>query len=95
LRANKEIGSSLEANVALHVPEVSDKALFDSVDIAELFIASEASVEVGGTSPYVFGKRASGEKCLRCWRILQEVAAPRHLCNRCTAAVAASETVPA
>ena len=40
VRANKEIGSSLEASIALHVSEPSDKALFDAVDLAELTITS-------------------------------------------------------
>jgi isoleucyl-tRNA synthetase len=36
----------------------------------------------------VFAK-AFGEKCARCWRVLEEVKAhpDTHLCNRCTDAV--------
>ena len=34
--------------------------------------------------------KASGEKCARCWRVLEEVDAHTHLCNRCTGAVKGS-----
>jgi isoleucyl-tRNA synthetase len=91
VRANKEIGSSLEANITLHVSEPSDKALFDTVDLAELTITSNANVAVGGTSPSVMFKLAAGEKCARCWRVLEETRADTHLCNRCTDAVGALE----
>jgi len=93
VRADKKIGSSLEADVTLFVPAASDKALFDTVDFAELTITSKANVEVGGTAPSVVFNPASGEKCARCWRVLEEVV--RHpqtqLCDRCTDAVAALE----
>ncbi len=44
--------------------------------------------------------KADGEKCDRCWRVLPEVAVNqqkrhKHLCDRCTGAVAALENVPA
>ena len=32
-------------------------------------------------------RRAEGEKCLRCWRILPEVTAPKFLCVQCDQAV--------
>jgi isoleucyl-tRNA synthetase len=88
-RANKEIGSSLEADVTLYVPDVSDKDLFDNVDLAELAIISVARIEVGGTSPSVMFTPASGKKCARCWRVLAETHPDTHLCNRCTDAVQA------
>ena len=91
VRANKQIGSSLEANITLSVPEESDKALFDTVDLAELAITSSANVEVGGTGPAVMFRPASGGKCARCWRVLEETRTDTHLCNRCTDAVAALE----
>ena len=94
-RASKTIGSSLEADVTLHVPEPSDKSLFDTVDLAELVITSKANIEVGGTTPVVVFRPAAdtGEKCARCWRVLEEVAAhpDTHLCNRCTDAVSVLE----
>jgi isoleucyl-tRNA synthetase len=93
VRADKKIGSSLEADITLHVSEPTDKVLFDSVDLAELAITSKANVEVGGTNPTVVFRPASGEKCARCWRVLEEVVhhPDTHLCNRCTDAVQALE----
>jgi isoleucyl-tRNA synthetase len=89
VRADKKIGSSLEADVTLYVSEPADKIVFDSVDLAELAITSKANVEVGGTSPSVMFRPADGEKCARCWRVLEEVVhhPGTHLCNRCTDAV--------
>ena len=91
VRADKKIGSSLEADITLNVPEPADKALFDGVDLAELAITSTAHVEVGGSEgPTVIFRPASGDKCTRCWRVLPEVEdhPDTHLCNRCTQAVA-------
>jgi len=91
VRADKKIGSSLEADITLNVPEPADKALFDGVDLAELAITSMAHVEVGGSEgPSVTFRPASGDKCTRCWRVLPEVEdhPDTHLCNRCTQAVA-------
>jgi predicted amidophosphoribosyltransferase len=38
---------------------------------------------------------AAGDKCARCWMVLEEVKAPTHLCKRCTDAVATHEAAPA
>ncbi len=48
----------------------------------------------GAASKFVAAK---GEKCARCWMVLEEVAShpQTHLCNRCTDAVAVTQTVPA
>jgi hypothetical protein len=43
----------------------------------------------------VLVRRAEGEKCLRCWRVLPEVTAPKFLCNRCDAAVRAFDAAAA
>ena len=46
-RADKKIGSSLEADTdAVMWPMQSDKALFDTIDLAEIAITSAATVEV-------------------------------------------------
>jgi len=106
-RADKSIGSSLEAAPVLVVSEASDKALFDSIDLAEIAITSVASVETAPsldglyTIPEIKGAgarfiKASGEKCARCWRVLEETRSDTKLCDRCTDAVAApKEKVPA
>ncbi len=101
-RADKTIGSSLEAAPVLVVSDAADKALFDSVDLAEIAITSTAAVEVSDNldglyvMPEIKGagarfQKATGEKCARCWRVLEEVKAhpQTHLCDRCTGAVAA------
>ncbi|HTC84014.1 MAG TPA: isoleucine--tRNA ligase, partial [Rhizomicrobium sp.] len=101
-RADKVIGSSLEAAPVLGVSDLADKALFESIDLAEIAITSVASVEmVGGfdgfyTLPDIKGAgakfaKASGGKCARCWRVLEETHTDTHLCKRCTDAVGALE----
>jgi isoleucyl-tRNA synthetase len=82
------------------VTDATDKALFDSVDLAEIAITSTATVETAAaldglyTVPEIKGAgarfaKASGAKCARCWRVLEEVKPHTHLCDRCTGAVAA------
>jgi isoleucyl-tRNA synthetase len=89
----------LEAAPVLVVSDAADKALFDTVDLAEVTITSVASIEVAANLdglyavPEVKGAaarfvKASGHKCARCWRVLEETHADTHLCNRCTDAVA-------
>ncbi|HVV27858.1 MAG TPA: isoleucine--tRNA ligase [Rhizomicrobium sp.] len=101
-RADKAIGSSLEAAPVLAVTDAADKALFDTVSLAEIAITSGAAVacapdlaglytlqEVQGAAAKFV--KASGDKCARCWMVLEEVSAhpETHLCNRCTEAVGA------
>jgi isoleucyl-tRNA synthetase len=101
-RADKVIGSSLEAAPVLGVSDPADKVLFDTIDLAEIAITSVASVAlVDGfdgfyTLPDIKGAgarfvKAPGGKCARCWRVLEETHADTHLCNRCTDAVGALE----
>jgi isoleucyl-tRNA synthetase len=101
-RADKVIGSSLEAAPVLGVSDPADKALFDSIDLAEIAITSVASVEIADsfdgfyTLPDIKGAgakfvKATGSKCARCWRVLEETHSDTHLCNRCTGAVGALE----
>ncbi len=94
-RAEKLIGSSLEAAVTLQLADPADLALFDTVDLTEIAITSAANVVTLAQSdaPPGFAAveivRAEGEKCDRCWRVLPEVVAnTQHICNRCTHAVA-------
>jgi isoleucyl-tRNA synthetase len=91
VRADKKIGSSLEADVTLVVSDPADKSLFDEVDLAEICITSVANVEVGGTAPHVLFRPAAGAKCARCWRVLEETRPGTHLCNRCTDTVGPQE----
>ena len=101
-RAAKKIGSSLEAAPTLYLADEADADLLASVAMAEVAITSGVTVlavaapqdaftlpDVKGAS--VAATLASGLKCARCWMVLEEVKAhpSTHLCDRCTAAVAA------
>ena len=101
-RADKVIGSSLEAAPVLGVSEVADKALFERVDLAEITITSVATVEMVDnfdefyTLSDVKGagakfRKATGLKCARCWRVLEETRPDTQLCDRCTSAITALE----
>jgi isoleucyl-tRNA synthetase len=95
-RAEKRIGSSLQAAVHVFAPAALVAAL-RGVDLAELCITSAATVEaapppaVAFTVPDVADvgvvvSLAPGERCERCWRVLPEVGhVPGHddLCQRC------------
>jgi isoleucyl-tRNA synthetase len=99
-RADKKIGSSLQAVPVVHLtPE--RKAELAGVDLAEIAITSGIALaegaapadaftlpEVGGVAVVV--NPAEGEKCERCWQVLVEVGSHKDhptLCNRCTDAV--------
>jgi isoleucyl-tRNA synthetase len=89
MRRNKEIGSSLEAKVALGFPDAADRPMLSADELAELFIVSEVLLDTGtvthGTA--VIAHRVDYEKCGRCWRHLPEVAGDGELCARCTEVV--------
>jgi isoleucyl-tRNA synthetase len=106
-RAAKTVGSSLEAFpiAYLDLNEWQELDKFPAQDIA--ITSSFATDKVSNAPPGAFSlpdvpnifvviKKALGEKCARCWRVLQETRSDTHLCNRCTDAVAApSEKGPA
>jgi len=83
LRAAKEIGSSLQAKPSVYLSE--DKmALVEGLDLAELSITSDLSVEQGDgpedafrssevDGVYVVIGLADGGKCERCWKIMRIV----------------------
>jgi isoleucyl-tRNA synthetase len=99
-RSEGKIGSSLQAVIEIYDPEGT---LPPSMDWAEIAITSGATAlkEKAPAHAYtlpeipnmgVVVKLASGEKCQRCWKVLEEVgtATPEHqLCNRCTDVVRA------
>ncbi len=85
-RAEKRIGSSLEAAPEIHVSDSTISEALDGVDLAEVCITSGAKVVYGAapagafTLPDVAGvgvvpKRAEGRKCARSWRITADVGA--------------------
>ena len=81
-RADKTIGSSLEAAPIIRANDDYKKAL-ENKDLADIVIVSAVKVEKGEKLEVDFEK-ADGEKCVRCWKVLPEVADhPDHICNRC------------
>lgn len=93
MRADKTIGSSLEAKVNIALPP-ADKSIFDSIDMAEMCIVSNASLsfpsgEQSGNST-IDAESADGCKCDRCWKVLPDVGSDKDhkgLCKRCVDAV--------
>ncbi len=83
-RAQKRIGSSLEAAPVIYVTDRALLAALDGVDLAEVAITSTASL-VAGEGPAdafrledvpgvaVEPRRAEGRKCARSWKILPSV----------------------
>jgi isoleucyl-tRNA synthetase len=83
-RANKKIGSSLEAAPQVFVADDGLLAALEGIDLAEICITSDISLlrdrapanafalaDVAGVSVVV--KLAEGEKCARSWRITKDV----------------------
>jgi isoleucyl-tRNA synthetase len=79
-RANKEIGSSLEARPRVFVADPSFLHALDGVDFAEICITSDIAIEASSSAPdsafrlsdtpgvAVIVERAAGIKCARSWK---------------------------
>ncbi len=102
LRAEKVIGSSLEANVFLYTENANLKKLLKSYekDCPGIFIVSEVAVLDEAGDDFVKGENYSAllikavksedEKCQRCWNFRSSVGGvPEHptLCARCVSVV--------
>ena len=98
-RAEKKIGSSLQAHTIVH-GEKKHRDAFDDIDPAELFITSGANFGDGNQNSghtiedvpgvTVEWKLADGEKCERCWKVLADVGTDADhptVCGRCADAV--------
>jgi isoleucyl-tRNA synthetase len=99
-RANKTIGSSLQAAPRVFVPETVATVLA-GVDMAEVVITSGVELIAGPVPEGAFTladvpgvgavfRPADGGKCERCWRVLPEVGTVADhpaLCHRCADAV--------
>ena len=102
-RRDKQIGAALEAAPQVQLAKPEYISAFDGLDAAEVFRTSQAKLVRWTAQPgsdllpdlavQVHIARAQGEKCARCWRILPEVHAPKHLCERCDSAVTEIEAV--
>ncbi len=82
-RAQKEIAASTEAFVKLTLPAEQ----LEEVNAAELesfLIVSQAELLAGDFK--IEAGKATGEKCIRCWKFFKELTADK-ICQRCAAAL--------
>ncbi|MFQ6017513.1 MAG: isoleucine--tRNA ligase [Kiloniellaceae bacterium] len=100
-RADKRIGSSLQAHPVVYIARPELLQAIDGIDIAETTITSDLTVsadpppagaftldEVPGVAAVV--EFAQGQKCRRCWKVLPDVGRHDHapdVCGRCADAV--------
>ncbi|MGA1255143.1 MAG: isoleucine--tRNA ligase [Pelagibacteraceae bacterium] len=71
-RAQKEIGSSLEADVSLYLKD-NDIKLLEGLDLEEYFITSKVNLQKSSDQDMkIEVKRSSGSKCTLCWKILEK-----------------------
>jgi len=99
-RANKVIGASLQAHPVVYVD--ADFGEFEkSIDLADLCITSGITLSDGDVPADAYRhedvpgiavvvEKASGEKCERCWKVLDEVGTDAEhptVCGRCADAV--------
>ncbi len=74
LRQEKIIGSSLEAQVTLSIKKEDEDLLTEYNEyLCELFIVSDVTVITSTNEFSVDVKKASGEKCPRCWYISDKI----------------------
>ena len=71
-RTNKEIGSSLEADIKFDLNKEKFQ-LLENLDLAEYFITSKAEKKlIDNNKIKIEVKKAQGKKCERCWKILEK-----------------------
>ena len=81
-RSKKVIGSSLEAQVEILLPQV-DFDVVNTIDAKELFITSNVIKNPSNEKEIsVKVTKAEGSKCTRCWKIVREV--KDKMCSRCS-----------
>jgi isoleucyl-tRNA synthetase len=80
-RTNKEIGSSLEANVTITLSEKKFE-LLESLDLEEYFIASKVkkikNKNKDEDKSKILVEKSTGKKCIVCWKILDEKCERKH-----------------
>ena len=70
-RANKEIGSSLEADLDIHLDQKFEEIL-KIIDFSELCITSKAQIQESNIDKIIVEtNKAEGQKCPVCWKINQ------------------------
>ena len=93
------MGGSLQAISHLYLAD-EQASLFADQDMAALFITSAAHIaqttapendfklhDVAGVAVVI--EPASGGKCGRCWKVLEEVTETQPICGRCDDVIAA------
>ncbi|MDH7639890.1 isoleucine--tRNA ligase [Sphingomonas oryzagri] len=83
MRKAKELGSSLQARVAIGSPE---RPAATPSELTELFIVSDVQLETTDSTQVVVHV-TDWHKCGRCWRHLPEVKEDGDLCDRCESVV--------
>ncbi len=96
-RKDKTIGTSLGAKVTLHAGgETATLLEQHRAELPMLFIVSQVALDTSGAvdAPLeVLVERADGDKCARCWRVVDRIssdAGTEGICDRCVGAVAAT-----
>ena len=90
-----DIGGSLSAEISLTVNQQT-ATLLKGVDLASLFITSEAEMTVADSDEVkVVVRRSEGGKCARCWKMIASIPAEAddQICVRCETVVAALQGV--
>jgi len=90
MRADKKIGSALEARVILIVPDVQTREILEEIDFRDLCIVSQMEIKIGSEFSVSAEKIIDAEKCDRCWKYLEDVGANKNhptVCQRCAEAV--------
>ena len=98
-RQDKTIGASLEAAPVLQVVDGDLADVLRSVEMEDICITSRLEIVTGALDADAFQletpglgvifAKAEGEKCQRCWKILEDVGSHSHpgTCARCDAAL--------
>ena len=99
-RTAKVIGASLEAAPTVHIRDTAMLEAAKSVDFADVCIVSDLRLSSDPIPDRAFRmpevesvgvefEKAEGEKCQRCWKILQDVGKHSHegVCRRCDEAL--------
>jgi len=100
MRAEGEIGAALEASVTVYASEKVKQALAKTGDeLRFVFITSQASladlsdkpdgletISSDGLEFAIQASKATGEKCVRCWHLRDDVGSHKEhtdVCDRC------------
>ncbi len=89
LRVEGKIGSSLQASSALFFADGDDQ-LLDAETWADVLIVSKVAFQRPDDRQHPGAYAAPGQKCARCWKVLEEVGEDKkhpQLCRRCVDAV--------